>query len=136
MFINGTPTDWKRNRVTCVSRNRLAAVCCFVKSLALAPLRGLAGLLEAWLLALLRARVALEEGRCLEHLAGVRLCLDECASDGVAHRVCLSGDAAALDVRVHLVVLSALSLGERLDCDEGAQISLEIVLGALAVHHE
>ena len=117
------------------AKENLSVIERFSVNLALTPLLRFSRLHEARLLALLDARVALEELGGLEDLAGPWLCLDERTGDGVAERVGLGRDAAALHVGSDGVVLGALGSGERLLGDLGAQVSLEIVLHALTVDH-
>src|SRR5215213_2061957 len=70
--------------------------------LALRELRPLAGLLEAGLLALLRACVTREEAAALELATQVRIGLEQGARDAMAQRAGLRRDAAAVELRDHV----------------------------------
>ena len=72
---------------------------------ALGVLRGLAGLLEAVLLALLLARVAREEAGLLELGAQLGVELDERPGDAEAQGAGLARDAAAVERGVDVVDL-------------------------------
>src|SRR3954468_19097959 len=69
---------------------------------ALRVLRGLAGLLEAVLLAFLDPRVTGEEAGLLQRRAVVRVVRDERPGDAEAQRAGLAGDAAATQVGDHV----------------------------------
>src|SRR3954454_4382011 len=77
---------------------RVAAGAAFTsaRSLALAELRPLTGLLQPGLLALLHARVARQEAAALELGPQVGIGFDERTGDPVAQRAGLGGDAAAV----------------------------------------
>src|SRR3954466_5837239 len=103
------------------------------KRLALGELRALARLLQAGLLALLRAGVAREEAAALELAAQVRVGLEQGARDAVAQRAGLGADAAAVHAGddVH-AVLVADGL-ERLADRAAQRLAREVHVQRLAV---
>src|SRR3954451_20428140 len=104
------------------------------RKLTLGELRALTGLLQASLLALLRARVAREEAAALELAAQVGIGLHESARHAVAEGAGLGGHPAAVDARDHVHALLVARRLERCShrlLEGGAR---EEVLERAAVH--
>src|SRR5829696_9162159 len=105
-----------------------------VPSLTLRELRGLAGLVQAGLLALHLARVAREEALALQRYAQLRVHLDERAGDPVPDRSGLTARAAAVDADAEVVLAVEARGLERSHRDRAVQQAREVLLDRAAVH--
>src|SRR3954471_7106929 len=103
---------------------------------ALGVLGGLAGLLQAVLLALGDARVTSQEAGLLQRRTVVRLDLDEGAGDREAQRAGLTADAATVQDADDVVLLALLQDHERLTDELLVHLVGEVLLDGAAVEPE
>src|SRR5262249_34655862 len=96
--------------------------------LPLGPLRGLAGLFQAGLLALDGPRVAGEEALALERHAQLRVGVDERPRDAVPRRASLSARTAAVEADPHVVAPLGLRDLERGGHLRAVHLAREVVL--------
>src|SRR6476661_1802305 len=103
------------------------------EELPLAELRRLARLVQAGLLALHDACVTRQEAGALQRHAELRVDLDECTGDPVAHRACLARRAAAVEADAQVVLALEPGRLERRGRQHPVHLAGEIVLDLLAV---